>query len=247
MVFDKQYRAVVVNPVDAKGRNKVQIKCDGIMEGIPDDALPWAEFLLPLNYRYTPLLKGDLVWVDFPYNGDSRRPRIIGGAQDWKGDGKANVPAEAGGKSSELYKPATGENIPAWAKSQPPQVDDVLARNKLLEVRTVGGGYQITNIDTGATVGFNEAGDLILIAKGRVYIAGENGVIETSGNMLMKIGGKFDLEVAGDMTQTSAKLTVTAKGAWAQKAASADVNISGSYTFKASSASYSASTFAFKQ
>ncbi|MCE0813704.1 hypothetical protein [Buttiauxella sp. S04-F03] len=114
-----------------------------MMEGITDEDLPWAEYLLPLNYQFTPNQKGDHVWVDFPYNGDTRRPRICGAAMDWQGDGKANVPAEAGGKGT-AYTPPSGGDRPAGVKVTSQQ-DQVINRNKLLEVRSVGGGYQTAN------------------------------------------------------------------------------------------------------
>ena len=194
------YRATVTDINDKTGSMKAQVKVNGLMDGIPDEALPWAEYLLPIGYTYTPVNEGDLVWVDFPYDGDTRRPRIIGAAMDWQGDpndpktkGKPNIAPQAGGHGA-AYQPPKVQGQPALPTYKVTQ-DQVISRNGILEVRTIGGGYTITNMAKHAIIGFNEDGDIIISTTGNVFIhAGADLTLDSGGNMTLKTAGKFELD-----------------------------------------------------
>ena len=222
------WRAVVVDPTDPAGSMKAKIKVLGLMDGIPNEDLPWAEFLLPIGYRYEPTNKGDLVWVDFPYGGDTRRPRIIGAAMDWAG-GKPNTAPEAGGRGNQ-YQPQAVQNQPPAPKLTSTR-DQVISRNGVLEVRTVGGGYAITNMAKHATIGFNEDGDIIISTSAGVFI-------HSGGDTTVDAGGAMHFKSAGEMT-------FEAGGALSQEAASVSVESKGSYALEAGSATYKAGQHAF--
>ncbi|MFA1646551.1 MAG: baseplate protein [Enterobacteriaceae bacterium] len=236
------WRAIIVDPSDPSGSMKAQVKVFGMMEGIPDEALPWAEFLLPIGYKYTPVNKGDLVWVDFPYGGDTRRPRIIGAAMDWQADpndpgskkGQPNVAPEIGGKGN-AYQPPTVTGQPAGpvitTANNTKARDEVISRNGILEVRSIGGGYSITNMAKHATIGFNEAGDIIISTSAGVFI-------HSDGDTTVDSGAAMHFKSAGEMT-------FEAGGAMKQEAASVSVEAQGSYSMEAGSASYKAGNHAF--
>lgn len=205
------WRATVVNITHPQGQMKAQVRVNGMMEGIPDAALPWAEYLLPIGYEFIPCNVGDLVWVDFPYNGDTRRPRIKGAAMDWA-QTKPNTAPEANGKGT-AYAPDTVKDRPAAPKYTPTR-DRVLSRNGILEVRTVGGGYMINNMARHASVGFNEAGDIVISTTAGVFIhSGGPMMLDSVGDMTLRTEGKMLLHSKGDQTHESlAKMTLTSTG-----------------------------------
>mgnify|MGYP000418643295 CR=1 FL=1 len=77
-----QKRAKVENVDHPDGLLKCQVRLVGLWDGVPLDALPWAEYHLPVGARFNdgdfkPCQVGDYVWVRFD-EGDSRYPIITG-------------------------------------------------------------------------------------------------------------------------------------------------------------------------
>jgi len=100
----KEYRGEFIGLVesvdDPKKLMRVQVRVQPLFpKEIPIKHLPWAEYKLPVGARpndgfFTPVKVGDYVWVDFPYGGDTRRPRITGSVHFCPG-GNPNLPHEA--------------------------------------------------------------------------------------------------------------------------------------------------------
>ncbi|HAV9958207.1 TPA: baseplate protein [Escherichia coli] len=194
-------RAQIVGTEHPAGLMRAQVRVLPDWNGVPDEDLPWAEYLLPIGNAFVPTVKGDLVWVEFPYfdvNGriDTRRPIIVGAAQDAPG-GVPNVAPEASGKGSGWTPPAVDGAPPRPTLS--PTKDYVIHRNNVLEVRTAGGGYEIANTASGARFGMNESGqiyiigpaDVVINAGGDVNVKGNNIKVKADGNMEFTAGGTF--------------------------------------------------------
>lgn len=204
-------RAVIVGTKHPGGLMRAQVRLLPDWNGVPDESLPWAEYMLGIGNAFTPTKTGDLVWVEFPYNDargkpDTRRPLIVGAAQDAPG-GVPNVAPEASGQG-EPWAPGEIEGAPARPKITSTE-DFVVHRNNLLEVRTAGGGYEIANTAAGARVGINEDGEMYLIGPGNLLLhmagdiiakAGGRILFESGEEMGMKAGAKMDLEAAGPLT-----------------------------------------------
>jgi hypothetical protein len=162
---------------------------------VPDSDLPWAEYILPIGYAFTPTVTGDVVWVEFPYTNadgspDTRRPVIAGAAQDAPG-GIPNVAPEASGKG-DIWTPDEVEGAPPRPTLTSSE-DYVVHRNNVLELRTVGGGYEIANTAAGSRIGMNEAGQIYLIGPADVFVsAGGNLKWLTTGDMEFVAGGTFN-------------------------------------------------------
>lgn len=187
-------RAVVIATVATGNKMKAQVRVLADWDEMGDAALPWAEYLLPVDRAFVPTKAGDLVWVEFPYDGDSRRPMIVGAAQDWAG-GVPNVPPEASGVGAQFEPPEKNGAPPAPIKT--PTADMVMNRDGVLIMRTAGGGYSITRTADGTTIGFNEGGAVNIMSEGVTYInATGNVTIMTAADATIQATGKLTLKAA---------------------------------------------------
>lgn len=204
--FNGQYRARVINTVHPEGLMMASVRVEALTKGVPDNDCPWAEYQLDIGGAFAPTIAGDLVWVDFPYGGDTRRPRIIGAAQD-ANSGQPNVPPESWG-GGDAYQPPEVEGAPPLRELNTTK-DYVSKRNGLLEVRTSGGGWSVTHIDSDTTLGMNESGQVYIITTQDVFVNAAKGVTVKSGididveavsNITIKAGANITLEAMGDIT-----------------------------------------------
>lgn len=100
----KKYEGEYVGTVkavegDPKKGMRVQVEVDPIFTGCAVETLPWATYKLPVGFRqndgfFVPVQVGDKVWVDFPFDGDTRRPRVTGSVHEFP-DGKPKMPDDA--------------------------------------------------------------------------------------------------------------------------------------------------------
>lgn len=183
-------RAKVVSVEDPKNLLRVSVRLVGVWDSIADANLPWAERILDASGAYTPLLPGDYVWVDFPYNGDSTRPRVTARATDSPG-GVPNLPAEVSGQGT-AYTQKEVEGAPS-AGTVTAAKDYVYDRNGLLEIRNASGSWSITHKDSGTTMGVNDSGQLYINSQLNVFVS-------SAGDTTVKAGGNMSLEASGDMS-----------------------------------------------
>ncbi len=198
------YRAAIVDTVHPQGLMMARVQLQGLWDGVDVSSCPWAEYALPVGGGFVPGKKGDLVWVDFPYGGDSRRPRITCAAQDAPG-GKPNLPPEAWGGPG-AYQPKRSEGQPP-APPITPTEDNVSNRNGLLERRTAGGGWSVTHTVSGTEISFNDSGQILISGAKEIHIEGTNDVtIKTAKSMKLealesfgiKAGQEINIEAGGE-------------------------------------------------
>lgn len=188
------YRARVIDTKHPANLMMAKVRVDALWHGVPDAACPWAEYGLQIGGSFAPCKVGDLVWVDFPYEGDSRRPRITGACQDAPG-GEPNVPPESWGGAGAYQAPEI-EGSPPLRELNPTE-DYVYKRNGLLEIRTGGGGWSVTHIASDTTMGMNENGQIYIISSQNVFVQGATGV-------KVKSGADLELEAAGNVIISAA-------------------------------------------
>ncbi|MDT0178127.1 baseplate protein [Enterobacter sp. BRE11] len=179
---------------------RAQIRLTPQWADVEAETLPWAEYQLPIGNTFVPCQTGDEVWVEFPYTDgrnrpDTRRPLITGAAQSAPG-GVPNVAPEASGQGA-AYEPPAVDGAPA-RPSLSATADYVSHRNNLLEVRSAGGGFEITNTAKGSRIGMNEAGDMYMLGPG-------NMVIDLGGDLTIKSGGKIVYQSGGTFSATAPK------------------------------------------
>lgn len=209
-----RYRAVIVDTEHPDGLMMARAQLLGFWDGVSVDDVPWAEYHLPIGGGFVPCQKGDLVWVEFPYNGDSRRPMITGAAQDAPA-GKPNLPPEAWGGAG-AYEPPRKEGQPP-APPITPTKDLVYKRNGLLERRTAGGGWSVTHTATGTEISFNDAGEILISGAKNIVVdgaddvtvkAGKNMRFEAKEAMQFKAGQGFEIEAGAEFKLKAAGVDV---------------------------------------
>lgn len=227
--FDSTYIAEVVSVDDPEHRCRVRVNVYDLFDGIPEDHLPWANFVLPLGSRpgegtATPVHKGDKVWVRF-VEGDTRRPLIIGAAQAAP-DGKVNlVPDQWGGEEEKgnTASANTGESNAAEGASegngentsgegQNSSGDDTYKKvqhkrtDKQPEVEEPGYYEDYVSKQNGVIIQITKSGTarVTQIASGSAVEITKDGhvVIHCEGDLFISVEGNTIEEYNGDVEQT---------------------------------------------
>lgn len=186
-------RGVVVSTKADDGSLRPKVRINGVNDGVPVEMLPLAEMMLDLSFTYKPLKEGDEVWVEFPYDGDTRRPMIVGGAMSNPG-GIPNVSGAASGNDP-LTPPET-EGVPPFPAFDA-SADFVYDRNGLVMAATADGGGIMMNRNTGAVMFMNAAGDGCVDLPGIMFGSAVGGFdVKTPAMFKLNAVGGIELESA---------------------------------------------------
>ncbi len=220
-IYSGEYVSEVVSVDDPKRMMRVQVRVYDIFDGVPVADLPWATYRLPLGVRpsnggFIPVKVGDLVWVDFPFNGDTRRPRITGGVH-YAPDGNPNMPPEAWAGPGQFDHKRT----PDEPKPEAPgyHEDIVFQQNGVLVQLTKSGAARITNQTSGTAAEITPDGDVIIHCEKNCYQS-------IQGNYLVDVKGNYSLRVDGEMNlESEGAGTVQSKGNMAMGSAGGSLNL----------------------
>ena len=95
--FKDEYIGKIERAADPSDMLRCKVRVYGVNpDSMSTDDLPPAEFRFSVGMRpnagiFMPVQVGDYVWVDFPYKGDTRRPRITGGVH-YSPNGSPDIP-----------------------------------------------------------------------------------------------------------------------------------------------------------
>ena len=205
--FSGEYIGIVESTDDPEGLMRVQVRVKEVFtDDVPASDLPWSTYKLPVGFRpndgmFTPADVGDHVWVDFPFDCDTRRPRITGSVHycpdrtpNFPDDSWAGPGAVVPGRTSE--QPEAGEQ-PEYHTACVYKQHGVSA-----EIRQ-DGTFRITQAATGTNVEIAADGSVVVHASGNLYLSTEqNEINEVKNDRLMDIGNNDDVAVQGDANKT---------------------------------------------
>lgn len=203
-----RHRAVVVNNAPPEGLHLAQVRLLVLWDSIPDADLPWAEYSLPLGARpdegeAMPVKKGDHVWVEFPYSGDSRLPLIVASAYTAPG-GKSHLPADLFAQTFE-HKRTDGEPAGPSA-SYGDKVTDLFG---VLQQLTQSGDWCLTHKSTGTALHVTKDGHLVFHCEGDSWRTTKGNVLEAvQGNLNITVKGNLKATVDGDATVDAKKIAL---------------------------------------
>lgn len=196
-----EYIGIVESTDDPSLLMRVQVRVYGVFTAkVPTKDLPWAEYKLPIGARvndgyFTPVDVGDIVWVDMPYNGDSRRPRITGSVHHTPGK-IPNFPHEAFAGTGKLTHKTTGEE-PSPAPAQYHKNAVYTQHGVTIEVNE-DKSLSITQRQTGTAIRVSPQGDVTIHGEKSIYLsARENGRVIIEGNAKIDVSGDTDITIRG--------------------------------------------------
>jgi len=208
----------VVSIADPENMMRVQVKVRDLFDGVPDGDLPWATYKLPVGVRpddgfVIPVDVGDTVWVDFPFKGDTRYPRITGGVH-WCPGQQPNMPHDSwSGGSSHVHKRTAREPMPSGSTYH----KDVIFKQHGLQVEMrEGGAFSVVQLGTGTEFYIHPNGDVVVHVEGMLLCS-------STSDTDLYVGGDLTVRVDGDLSaRCDGNAEICAKG-WAQFVADGEV------------------------
>jgi hypothetical protein len=181
--------------------------------------LPWAEYILPFGAAsnlggFIPSAVGDYVWIEYPHDGDTRRPLIVGGAH-FCPDGSPNMPNEAwSGPDVVSHKREGAEPVPAAPGYHR---DVVFTRHGVTVEIAEDSSVRVTQRGSGSAIEIAAGGDITIHGEGNIHISAQtdcnlivkgNAAIDVTGNVtagvtgnvMAEIGGAANVKAAGPIT-----------------------------------------------
>lgn len=217
------YPAKVTNVEHPKGLYMAQVQLLGLWDAVALDTLPWADFLLPLGAKVNaghgvPVEIADLVWVDFPLNGDTRYPRITGSVYSAP-EYVSNLPNELFGKGFEQKR--HGDEPPATPFTMK---DDIYSRFGLVEQKSASGNWCITHKATGSAIEIAPTGEIVIHCEGNSFRSSTGDTTENIGGALkVNITGPIDLKTDGAYNiKAGGAVSIEAGGSFSVTATNAD-------------------------
>lgn len=203
--FFGRYRAVVINNQHPKGWHMAQVRLIGLWEEIPDQDLPWAEYVLPLGARpkeggLMPVQPNDLVWISFPVGGDTRYPLIEGSAYSVDGEGTGESLLAQDAWKQEFAHKRTGLQPPAPEHLYGDKVFDQMT---FLQQLTMSGEFCLTHKPSGTAIHVNDKGQLVVhVESDRFDSTNGNKTEEITKNLKLIIKGNVTEKIDGNVTRT---------------------------------------------
>lgn len=198
--YKDEYIGQVTSVADPKKMMRVQVRVSPMFDGANAADLPWATYRLPLGSRVNdgslcPVQVGDMVWVDFPFNGDTRRPRITGGVH-YCPDGKPNLPADIfAGATDVVHKRTAPQLTPDPAEYH--QNFMFRQHGVLIEIIKATGAARITQVATGSAVEIDKDGSITVHSENNLYASAVNSAYVKVGQDAFVDVGKSAIVTAG--------------------------------------------------
>jgi len=199
------YPGKVVSVADPEKMMRVQVRVFPIFEQFSDKELPWAEYLLPPGSRpgngiFLPVKVGDWVWIDFPYAGDSRRPRIVGSMHYCPG-GVPNLPADSFEGGAYPHQRTGAEPEPVAPSYHDGAI--VLDENGVLIEVGADGAMRATNKASGSAIEICPDGKITVHCASEVNLS-------SAADTNVIVGGNATVHVAGDINANCTNANITA-------------------------------------
>ena len=176
--YDEEYLGTVEEVTGDPQRGlKIRVRVHPVFDGVSVQDLPFAVYKLPVGCRpndgvFFPVQVGDKVWCDFPFDGDTRRPRITGSVHESPG-GKPNVPAEAfGGDGKVVVKRQGGEP----AAEEPKYHEDVvLKQHGVLVHISKSGAIRLVHEASGSNFEITSTGEIVAHTEKKAFSYAKDG------------------------------------------------------------------------